>query len=86
MVIERVGSSGAPKYTSANEIDQNNRNGVGGGTRKPSNVNKVAGLTKNFNGEKIGVAAENIFNMMTRRYKTKEKQDSFFDPSDLTHN
>lgn len=80
------GSSGAPKYTSANEIDQNNRNGVGGGSRKPSNVNKVAGLTKNFNGEKIGVAAENIFNMMTRRYKTKEKQDSFFDPSDLTHN
>ncbi len=80
------GSSGAPKYTSANEIDQNNRAGVGSGARKPSNVNKVAGLTKNFNGEKIGVAAENIFNMMTRRYKTKEKQDTFFDPSDLTHN
>lgn len=80
------GGSGAPKYSSANEIDQNNRTGVGGGARKPSNVNKVAGLTKNFNGEKIGVAAENIFNMMTRRYKTKEKQDSFFDPADLTRN
>jgi hypothetical protein len=53
----------------------------GGPIKAPSN--QVAGLTKNFNGERIGVSAENIFNMMTRRYKTKEKQNSFFDPSEL---
>tara|TARA_B110001454_G_scaffold219198_1_gene251665 strand:- start:242187 stop:243185 length:999 start_codon:yes stop_codon:yes gene_type:complete len=53
----------------------------GGGVKVPSN--QIAGLTKNFNGERIGVSAENIFNMMARRYKTKEKQNSFFDPSEL---
>lgn len=52
-----------------------------GGVKIPSN--QIAGLTKNFNGERIGVSAENIFNMMNRRYKTKEKQNSFFDPSEL---
>lgn len=52
-----------------------------GGVKVPSN--QIAGLTKNFNGERIGVSAENIFNMMARRYKTKEKQNSFFDPSEL---
>lgn len=44
---------------------------------------QIAGLSKNFNGERIGVSAENIFNMMARRYKTKEKQNSFFDPSEM---
>lgn len=52
-----------------------------GAIKVPSN--QIAGLTKNFNGERIGVSAENIFNMMARRYKTKEKQNSFFDPSEL---
>ncbi len=52
-----------------------------GAVKVPSN--QIAGLTKNFNGERIGVSAENIFNMMARRYKTKEKQNSFFDPSEL---
>lgn len=53
----------------------------GAGVKIPSN--QIAGLSKNFNGERIGVSAENIFNMMARRYKTKEKQNSFFDPSEL---
>lgn len=53
----------------------------GSGIRIPSS--QIAGLTKNFNGERIGVPAENIFNMMARRYKTKEKQNSFFDPAEL---
>lgn len=75
---------GGAKYGSASSMDQ--RSGGGGyadKSRNPANTNKIAGLTKNFNGERIGVAAENIFNMMTRRYKTKEKQDAFFDPSEL---
>ena len=53
----------------------------GAGVKIPSN--QIAGLSKNFNGERIGVSAENIFHMMARRYKTKEKQNSFFDPSEL---
>ncbi len=50
----------------------------GGQLRDVASVN-TAGLTKNFNGEPIGVAADSIFAMMTRRYKLKEKQNSFID-------
>lgn len=50
----------------------------GGQLRNVAAVN-AAGLTKNFNGEPIGVAADSIFAMMTRRYKLKEKQNSFID-------
>lgn len=41
--------------------------------RKPSSE----GLAKEFNGELIGVAADDIFLMMNRRYKLKSEQDSF---------
>lgn len=74
---------GGAKYGSASSMDQRSGGGYADKSRNPANTNKIAGLTKNFNGERIGVAAENIFNMMTRRYKTKEKQDAFFDPSEL---
>lgn len=46
-----------------------------------SSINAKAeaqGLSKNYNGEPIGVANDSIFNMMTRRYKLKDKQDAFF--------
>lgn len=77
------GGGGGAKYGSASSMDQRSGGGYADKSRNPANTNKIAGLTKNFNGERIGVAAENIFNMMTRRYKTKEKQDAFFDPSEL---
>lgn len=35
------------------------------------------GLAKEFNGELIGVAGDDIFLMMNRRYKLKSEQDSF---------
>ncbi len=35
------------------------------------------GLTRDFNGEAIGVAGDDIFNMMNRRYKVKTAQDTF---------
>lgn len=59
--------------------------GAAGGTglgidRDPA---QVAGMQKNYNGEPIGVAGDSIFSMMTRRYKAKENQSSFFDGSEL---
>lgn len=95
--IEKIGAAtaengynegGAAKYASASSMDASSgyggRGGYGsGGDRNPANSSKIAGLTKNFNGERIGVAAENIFNMMTRRFKVMEKKDAFFDPSEL---
>lgn len=44
---------------------------------------QLAGMQKNYNGEAIGVAGDSIFGMMTRRYKVKESQRSFYDESEL---
>lgn len=38
------------------------------------------GLVKDFNGEMIGVAGDDIFKMMNRRYNLKATQDSFIGP------
>ncbi|MFS4459058.1 hypothetical protein [Bdellovibrio sp. HCB2-146] len=54
--------------------------GMGGHDRDPSSL---AGMQKNYNGEPIGVSADSIFLMMTRRYKVKESQESFYSDSDL---
>jgi hypothetical protein len=45
--------------------------------REPASVE---GLAKDFNGELIGVAGDDIFKMMNRRYKLKSAQDSFIGP------
>lgn len=55
--------------------------GGSGATREPTNL---AGMQKNYNGEPIGVSADSIFNMMTRRYKVKDSQESFYSDSDLS--
>jgi hypothetical protein len=51
--------------------------GAGKKARKPA---QVSGLTKNFNGDPIGVAGDSIFMMMSRRYKLKSNQKSFLGP------
>ncbi|MBL7544739.1 MAG: hypothetical protein JNL11_13060 [Bdellovibrionaceae bacterium] len=79
-----TGGAGAMTGSSADSTNYSGGRGLassGGAVKIPSN--QIAGLTKNFNGERIGVSAENIFHMMNRRYKTKEKQNSFLDPSEL---
>lgn len=48
----------------------------GGGTLPRSNVS-LSGLSKNFGSSKIGVQADNIFEMITRRYKEKDKTNTF---------
>lgn len=42
-------------------------------TRKPSS----AGLVKDFHGDMIGAAGDDIFTMMNRRYQLKNEQDTF---------
>lgn len=43
--------------------------------KKPVNL---SGMTKNFGGDKIGVAGDDIFQMITRRYKARDQGNSFF--------
>lgn len=57
--------------------------GSGGGVSIDRDPSSLAGMQKNYNGEPIGVAADSIFLMMTRRYKVKESQESFFTDAEL---
>jgi hypothetical protein len=41
------------------------------------------GLTKDYHGDPIGVANDSLFDMMTRRYQLKTRQDSFFNGTEL---
>lgn len=60
-------------------------NGEADGSELDADKNKrkiaaAEGLAKDFNGELIGVAGDDIFKMMNRRYVLKVKQDSFMAP------
>lgn len=46
----------------------------------------MAGMSKDYNGDPIGVSADSIFDMMTRRYNVKKQQDSFFSEADALLN
>lgn len=39
----------------------------------------IAGKSKNYGGERIGVRVDNIFEMVHRRYQTKRKRNSFIE-------
>lgn len=54
--------------------------GLGSSPRDPANL---AGMQKNYNGEPIGVAADSIFLMMTRRYKVKDSQEAFYNEREM---
>lgn len=57
--------------------------GAGLGKNSGRDPSSFSGMSKNYNGEPIGVAADSIFLMMSRRYKVKESQDSFFSTTDI---
>lgn len=83
------GGGGAPSSVAAgNGVDDGSDKSEGGGggrggARNPAAGTGVAGLSKDYNGDPIGVAQDELFLMMTRRYKVKEKQDSFFTEAEL---
>ena len=77
---------------SGSDADANGagRNGVAGGAgnggingsdadaaARRRGLASAEGLVKDFNGESIGVAGDDIWKMMNRRYKAKASQDSF---------
>lgn len=78
-----VGSSGMQSGGEGSAVaadgDKSRKNGDVSGLvngREPASA-KIAGLSKNFNGDLIGVSADNIFTMVTRRYELKTKENSF---------
>lgn len=50
------------------------------GKEMPKPDGNVAGMARNFNGDKIGVSGDDIFAMMARRYREKENKESFLSP------
>lgn len=81
------GSASDGSSTSAASAGAGAGSGSGSGAREGLGVDRdpaqVAGMQKNYHGEPIGVSADSIFNMMTRRYRTKDSQNSFLDESEL---
>lgn len=57
--------------------------GLGAAGERTANM---AGMTKDYNGDPIGVAADSIFDMMTRRYNVKKQQDTFFSETEVLLN
>lgn len=58
--------------------------GLGFGARE-RNPAQAKGLSKNFNGDPIGVASDSIFEMMRRRYQLKTTQKTFFGKEDAAN-
>lgn len=83
---EEGGGRGSGLGASASEEDSSAMTGLGVGAAKfglDRDPSSLAGMQKNYNGEPIGVAADSIFLMMTRRYKVKESQESFYTDAEL---
>jgi hypothetical protein len=59
--------------------------GVPGAGKPKSAINRnpsqVAGLTRNYNGEPIGVGSDSLFDMIDRRYQLHDSQGGFLNPA-----
>ncbi len=78
---EAAGGGGG-KSANFNSAGLNDNFGAGLGKDKGlglENSRSVAGMSKDYFGEPIGVANDELFEMMKRRYQLKERQNSFFD-------
>lgn len=75
------GSGGGDKGagSSSGTLGSHSIDGSGGAGSGSNDGRNPAGegLTRDFNGEAIGSAGDDIFSMMNRRYKMKTAQDSF---------
>ncbi len=60
------------------DVDANGGASVASRIERIRNPAQAKGLTKNFNGDPIGVASDSIFEMMSRRYQLKSTQKTFF--------
>lgn len=50
----------------------------GSSRKKDRSAPNLSGMSKNFGNDKIGVAGDNIFEMITRRYKSQDDSNLFF--------
>lgn len=75
------GSGGTGGVSGSRDVassDGSSSGGLGGKAKDPTP--NVAGMTKSYNGELIGVAGDSIFAMMARRYQQKHREEAFLPP------
>lgn len=71
---EGEGGGGGIRTSVSALTDESAKLAAAGSGREPSSV---AGLSKDYNGEQIGVAQDSIFGMLHRRYQLHNNQSSF---------
>ena len=71
MAADEGGGGGGGSGASGRSRDGGTVNYSFGGPKRKV-VPNLSGMTKNFGGEKIGVSGDDIFEMMTRRYKQED--------------
>ena len=76
-----VGGASAPSRYTASSSPSFDYNSLFGGKAKKrdAKVISTAGMVKNMNGSPIGVGADNIFDMISRRYKAHRKANKFIE-------
>lgn len=75
---EALGAGGSSGVSTASvDVIGGSGRGLGGASRDPA---QVAGLSRNYNGDAIGVAGENLFTLVTRRIDLHEQKDQFIAP------
>lgn len=72
------GGGGATAASFRNPADDGSSSG---GARRDRPEVSVAGMSVNLGGDRIGVAGDDIFSMMARRYREKDNKDSFLPPN-----
>lgn len=77
--FESGGRGSTTVVASEDEYGYGSGQGAGAAAREPAAAS-VAGMTVNYNGDRIGVAGDDIFLMMTRRYQQKSREDAFLPP------
>lgn len=78
-----MGSYSGNSQSAGNEVLAPGPQGVDRAAIQREVASSVLGMSKNYNGNPIGVSVDSIFSMMTRRYQLKDKQNTFFDDSEI---
>jgi len=77
VIAEDSGAGGGPSGSEI-VIDESALAAAGADKNKINrDPSQVAGLSKNLNGDPIGVSSENLFTLINRRYDVKAKNDTF---------
>lgn len=77
MVGDSGGAGGGGSDSGGGDSWHRSRRALPQPMKTPTKSSKLTGLSKNFHGDKIGIADDDIFEMISNRYRTKEANNTF---------